>query len=64
MTDDDAFARLPQWSREDMAPLVPGLIEGMAILLANPGLLRVDDGGSRHDDGSTPSWCRLVEREK
>lgn len=47
-----------------MAVLVPGLLEGTAILLGHCGLLWVDDGGSRHDDGSTFSWCRLVKRKK
>lgn len=51
--------------QEKMAVLVPGLLEGAAVLLGDRGLLRVDDGGSRHDDGSTVSWCRLIkEREK
>lgn len=47
--------------QEKMAVLVPGLLEGAAVLLGDRDLLRVDDGGSRHDDGLTVSWCRLIK---
>lgn len=44
--------------------LVPGLVEGMSILLDYGGLLWVDDGGGGHDDGSTFTWRRLMKQEK
>lgn len=60
-TDDEASSRS---NVGNMVPLVPVLHEGTAILLGACGLLWVDDGGSRHYDGSTFTWCRLVEYGK
>lgn len=62
MTNLHVFMFTPV-DQEKMAMLVPGLIEGAAVLLGDCSLLRVDDGGGWHDDGSTFSWCRLMKEK-
>lgn len=62
--DSDVFHVFTPVEQENIWVLLPGLVEGTSILLDYGGLLRVDDGGGGHDNGSTFTWRGLMKQEK